>query len=315
VQIVCLCSFNPTPQAQVRQLIRRLRRHNPSLTVLVAAWNAADELQSEAAAQLMGAADVVDSVEAVALRAQAMLQADADMGWAAPLRPEDDGARAQALHDSGLLNPVLAPLFHEAARQARNAFDVAFAQVSLVDRDWVHSPGSLLHDQDGQAMASGLPRNQSLCSWVVAEDKPFVVEDVARDPRFAQNPALAAHDVHFYAGVPLRIKHGPALGAFAILDTQPRDIGDNELQLLADMAEQLMKDARVTLANEARSHRAKKTRRGERLWGDKGVKGERGDRAAKDGLDSPGHPDDRADRSNRNDRSDSGDIEAQPGSH
>ena len=123
--------------------------------------------------------------------------------------------------------------------------------------------------------------------------------------------ALAAHDVHFYAGVPLRIKHGPALGAFAILDTQPRDIGDNELQLLAGMAEQLMKDARVTLANEARSHRAKKTRRGERLWGEKGEKGDR----AKDDQDSQGHPDDRADRSDRNARSDPSDIEAQPGSH
>ena len=264
VQVVCLCSFNPTPQTQVRQLIRRLRRHNPNLTVLVAAWNASDDMQNEDAAQRMGAADVVDNVEGVVLRAQAMLQADAEAGWCAPERPDNDSERVQALHDSGLLNPALVPLFHEAARQACNAFDMPFAQVALVDRDWVHTPGSLLQDQDGQTMESGLPRDQSLCGWVVAEDKPFVIEDVARDPRFAQNPALTAHDLHFYAGVPLRIKNGPVLGSFEVLDTKTRDLQGDELELLADMAAQLVKDARVTLANEARSQRAKTGRKSQR---------------------------------------------------
>ena len=264
VQVVCLCSFNPTPQTQVRQLIRRLRRHNPNLTVLVAAWNASDDMQNEDAAQRMGAADVVDNVEGVVLRAQAMLQADAEAGWCAPERPDNDSERVQALHDSGLLNPALVPLFHEAARQACNAFDMPFAQVALVDRDWVHTPGSLLQDQDGQTMESGLPRDQSLCGWVVAEDKVFVIEDVARDPRFAQNPALTAHDLHFYAGVPLRIKNGPVLGSFEVLDTKTRDLQGDELELLADMAAQLVKDARVTLANEARSQRAKSGRKSQR---------------------------------------------------
>jgi GAF domain-containing protein len=118
-----------------------------------------------------------------------------------------------------------------------NAFDVPFAQVSLVDRDWVHTPGSLLHAPGGQAMAAGLPRDQSPAAWVVAEGRPFVVEDASRDPRFAQNPALRAHGVRFYAGVPLRI-----------LDTQARELRDGELETLADMAAQLAKDLQAAQA-------------------------------------------------------------------
>jgi GAF domain-containing protein len=248
VQVVCLCTFSPAPQAQVRQLIRRLRRQNAQLTVLVAAWNSAEDLFGEEAAQQLGAADVVDSVDGVALRAHAMLQSDAEMGWSAAEVPEDDDARTQALRASGFQGAACVPICREAARQAMNAFDVPFAQVSLVDRDWVHTPGSLLHAPGGQAMAAGLPRDQSPAAWVVAEGRPFVVEDASRDPRFAQNPALRAHGVRFYAGVPLRIKQGPVLGSLDILDTQARELRDGELETLADMAAQLAKDLQAAQA-------------------------------------------------------------------
>ena len=122
-----------------------------------------------------------------------------------------------------------------------NAFDVPFAQISLVDRDWVHAPGSTVQSPNGEAMMAGVPRDQSLCAWVVAEGKPFVVEDLTRDPRFARNPALRAHNLHFYAGVPLTNKQGEHLGSFALFDTQTREIAESELDLLADMAARLVK--------------------------------------------------------------------------
>ena len=240
-QIVCLCTFNPTPQAQVRQLIRRLRRQNPQLSVVVVAWRSTEDLFNDEAAQQLGASDVVDSVEAVVLRAQAMLQSDAQAGWAAAARPEHDTERVQALQDSGLLNPKHTQSFHDAALDAMNAFDVPFAQISLVDRDWVHAPGSTVQSAGGEAMMADVPRDQSLCAWVVAEGKPFVVQDVTRDPRFARNPALRAHNVHFYAGVPLTNRQGEVLGSFALFDTKPREMDEDELALLADMAARLIK--------------------------------------------------------------------------
>ena len=239
-QIVCLCTFNPTPQAQVRQLIRRLRRQNPQLSVVVVAWRSSEDLFNDEAAEQLGASDVVDSVQAVVLRAQAMLQSDVQLGWAAAARPEHDTERVQALQDSGLLNPHHTQSFHDAALDAMNAFDVPFAQISLVDRDWVHAPGSTAQSAGGEAM-TGVPRDQSLCAWVVAEGKPFVVEDVTRDPRFARNPALRAHNVHFYAGVPLTNRQGEVLGSFALFDTHARAMDEGELALRADMATRLIK--------------------------------------------------------------------------
>ncbi|MFC7208053.1 GAF domain-containing protein [Comamonas endophytica] len=71
------------------------------------------------------------------------------------------------------------------------------------------------------------------------QDNDLQVEDIARDPRFADNPMLQAAQVRFYAGVPLRDRHGMVLGSFCIMDTQPRSLAASEFALLHDMARQL----------------------------------------------------------------------------
>ena len=50
----------------------------------------------------------------------------------------------------------------------------------------------------------------------------LVIEDVAKDPRFANNPFLIENGIRFYAGAPLRSSSGFAIGSLCVIDTKPR---------------------------------------------------------------------------------------------
>jgi GAF domain-containing protein len=53
--------------------------------------------------------------------------------------------------------------------------------------------------------------------------------------------------LRFYAGVPLVDKRGNVLGCLSILDDEPRNMSDDELEVLSSMARQLMDDVREAL--------------------------------------------------------------------
>ena len=94
---------------------------------------------------------------------------------------------------------------------------------------------------DSAASARMAPRAASLCSYVVALDSPLVVEDVARDPRFAGNPVLRNAGMQFYAGVPLRTSKGMVIGALCVMDRTPRNLSASEIRLLGVMADDVMR--------------------------------------------------------------------------
>ena len=118
---------------------------------------------------------------------------------------------------------------------ARELFGVPVALVTLVGRD------------DCQMIAaSGGPaprparRNAAFCAWTICADKALVVEDAAADPRFATLAEVAgdAH-VRFYAGAPLLLRPGVAIGSLALFAHEPRCLTAVEaerLKMLADMA-------------------------------------------------------------------------------
>ena len=91
-----------------------------------------------------------------------------------------------------------------------------------------------------RGLSTSVPRAQAVCAHVVAGADSLVVEDVARDPRFGDNPMLAEHGLRFYAGVPLRDGSGAVLGSFALLDSEPRVFSPRELRLLEAMGKDLM---------------------------------------------------------------------------
>lgn len=65
-------------------------------------------------------------------------------------------------------------------------------------------------------------RDVSFCAHAITQDEVMVVGDAKLDPRFHDNPIVAAGLIRFYAGVPLKAPSGHALGALCVLDSKPR---------------------------------------------------------------------------------------------
>jgi predicted PurR-regulated permease PerM/GAF domain-containing protein len=243
VQWLVVSVFHPQPQSMGRWIARRVHRRYPGLRVILAAWNVPQTLLQEHEEDAMGAEHLVNSMEELLLRFdQLQSPVQGDLGQVPADLPDGDDERVRQLHASGLLDPTHELTYQEATFKAANAFDVKYAQVSLVDADWVHTPGTLLKARGQPDGRSGLARDLSICSYVVLRGEAMVVDDMARDPRFADSPSLKEAQVKFYAGVPFLGEHGEVLGALCIMDDQPRTMDKEDLETLEEMARHLAAD-------------------------------------------------------------------------
>lgn len=143
----------------------------------------------------------------------------------------NEPARLDALFALDILDSEPEPEFDTITRLAVRLFDVPIALVSLVshDRQWFKSRVGL--------DATETPCEVSFCGHAILSAEPMVVPDAHLDPRFRYNPlVLGAPFVRFYAGAPLMLRSGHAVGTLCLIDTRPRafDARDHEmLKLLA----------------------------------------------------------------------------------
>ncbi|MET3445469.1 GAF domain-containing protein [Ralstonia sp. 1138] len=140
-------------------------------------------------------------------------------------------ARVQAVLACGILDTADDPKFDRFTRLACHALGVPMALVSIVDdrRQWFKSR----HGLDVRET----PRDWAFCTYAIQGTEPFIVEDAAADPLFANNPLVTGHPfIRFYAGVPLLDRSGYALGTLCVLDVVPRQIDAAQIADLQDLA-------------------------------------------------------------------------------
>ena len=74
----------------------------------------------------------------------------------------------------------------------------------------------------------------------------MVIEDTLRDPRFADNPLVTGEPhLRFYAGVPLLVDGGSAVGAISVADRSPRVISPRQVASLERLAAQISRELRL----------------------------------------------------------------------
>ena len=115
------------------------------------------------------------------------------------------------------------------------------ALITLVDRDRQFFKSQIGLPAD-LAKARQTPRSISICGHVVAKNQVMVIEDLACDRRFANNPLLKEHGIRFYARVPLPTPSGQPIGALCLMDLKPRQITEREKRLLLEYASEVMKE-------------------------------------------------------------------------
>jgi PAS domain S-box-containing protein len=160
--------------------------------------------------------------------------------------PDDEVSRLAALDEMRVLDTAAESAFDEIVRLAAIVCHSPVALISFIDRDrqWFKAA------HGWQAASTG--RDVALCAYTILVDDHFIVEDTRADSRIAGHPVLELYpDVRFYAGVPLRVgtstrpdaSRASAIGTLCVLDTQPRQLSDDELtalHILAGQAERLL---------------------------------------------------------------------------
>ncbi|WP_104202904.1 sensor domain-containing phosphodiesterase [Billgrantia saliphila] len=142
-------------------------------------------------------------------------------------------ARLYALRQLNLLDTPPSESFDRITRMASKFFGMPIAAVSLTDADrqWFKSRVGVEHWQ--------IPRFQACCGEVADSSDVVIVPDLLESPTY-RDSLLARSGIRFYAGAPLQTQEGYTLGAMCVLDTQPRDISEEEVAILQDMAAMVM---------------------------------------------------------------------------
>ncbi|GGM14202.1 hypothetical protein GCM10009425_26570 [Pseudomonas asuensis] len=161
-----------------------------------------------------------------------------------------ESERLRVLNALALMDSPAEPFFDRITRLAVRTLGMPIAFISLVDdkRQWFKS-------QIGLDMVE-TSRESSFCVHTVLAQKAVFVENTTLDERF-KNHFLVTGSKHirFYAGIPITSIEGLALGALCVMDTAPRRLATEELEILNDLAALICHEVQLReTALLARSH-------------------------------------------------------------
>jgi predicted PurR-regulated permease PerM/methylmalonyl-CoA mutase cobalamin-binding subunit len=249
-ECICISVLPPTSIAQARHIALAIHERLGSATILVGAWSA--RFDAEKLKERSGAAhvdEVAVSLADAVQRVYKMTTEITDAMLPAPT-PPNEKERLTELNGLHLLDTPRETNFDHVTERLTKLYNVPIALISLIDekRQWFKSHIGLPTDL---AEARSTSREVSLCGHVVANDEVLIVRDLARDPRFANNPFVKEHGLRFYAGVPLRGPNGLPIGSLCILDTKPREMTMQEQELFKMIAGDVMEQIKRRPVAEA----------------------------------------------------------------
>lgn len=240
LKIICISIFHTAPEAQVRLLTHLIREQHPDKKLIFALWSCDDVQQLDQIKAQFDVDAVVNNLNDLLLSIDALRLRQGEK-WLDEPDPELEEKRVQALEELGVFDAQNLSIYSQYIEEARQAFDVKYAQISWVKQDWVYTPASPLAQDVADPMKARQSKHDSICSHLVYQNENLMIEDLQRDPRFAHLPELLHNRIRFYAGVVLRNSEGTALGSFCILDRQPKKLTEDDMSLLQGLANDLIK--------------------------------------------------------------------------
>ena len=180
-----------------------------------------------------------------------------------PPVPADEETRLALLKACRIMYTPTEEAFDDVARLAADLCGTEIALITLVDVDYQWFKARVGVERTGTS------RDLSFCGHCINHQHALVVEDTHLDPRFADNPLVTGDPfIRFYAGVPLLVDEGSAIGALSVADRMPRSITARQIESLARLAKQVSRELRLrrdVQAADARStprpHRSRHGRR------------------------------------------------------
>ena len=115
---------------------------------------------------------------------------------------------------------------------AQTIFGVDMALVTVLDETNQHFISACGIE------GAGTSRADSFCTHAIKRSQVMVVEDATKDPLFTNNAlVLGPPHIRFYAGAPLVMQNGAALGTLCIIHKEPRSLSAAEEMILRGLAD------------------------------------------------------------------------------
>lgn len=165
-------------------------------------------------------------------RAPATITRPELQGWTPAPLPASEPQRLSALRALDVLDTAAEPEFDALVRAAAHICRTPIALISLVDerRQWFKA-------NLGLEGALETPRELAFCAHAIQGEKLFQVNDAIQDSRFAGNPLVVDEpSIRFYAGAPIRVMGGQAVGTLCVLDREPRQLDARQIHALECLA-------------------------------------------------------------------------------
>jgi GAF domain-containing protein len=168
------------------------------------------------------------------------------------LLPDNEEQRLAAVRRYEILDTPQDGAFDRITRLASTMLGTPIAIVTIVDHDriWFKSTAGL----EG---VEQIDRDPGLCASAILSNEPWIVNDASVDPRALANPLVAGDfGLRFYAAVPLRTGDGFNLGTLCVIDREARELDDDQVQVLEDLAALVVDELELRLSARQQARRA-----------------------------------------------------------
>ena len=154
-----------------------------------------------------------------------------------PITTQDSSQRLEWLARLEILDSSCKAQFEEVVLTAAAICQTPIVLVSLIDRNrqWFKAQFGFGSQETGLDM--------SICAKAIEHEGVFVVTNAEADPRVNSNPLVYGQpSIQFYAGAPLIVADGTAIGMVCVLDTKVREEGVSPVQdtALKELARRVM---------------------------------------------------------------------------
>ena len=151
--------------------------------------------------------------------------------------PHNEERRAQAVIKTGLVDAPNSDLFQIYCDLARDLTGFEQAKFSLFDGASQCSMAGAGVDENYEVGARSDRSKWNVCSYVLLDVEPLIIEDFYKDPDWAEHPYIKSGDApHAYAGFPVVNKDNYVLGTLCLFNTDPKKISDSQEDLIKRIA-------------------------------------------------------------------------------
>ena len=160
-------------------------------------------------------------------------------------KDKNEVQRLQALYALRILDTPAEERFNRISRLATQLLQVPIALIGFTDaeRQWFKSC-------EGLAI-SEIDRADSFSEYALFSNETYIIPDTLRDERFATSPLVVNEPkIRFYAGHPLKTSDGDRVGTLCCIDHQPRELSENDLQIIQDLVDIIERELNLTEQND-----------------------------------------------------------------